>query len=94
MYKPGDSNFSDIASRQIALLFENVSKNYEITTGQRLLSLKHNPEVVTALREINLIIHEGDSVGLVGRNGSGKSTLLRLASGAENPTDGNIFGIE
>ena len=36
---------------------------------------------VQALHEINLEIHSGEIVGLVGSNGAGKTTLLRLMAG-------------
>ena len=38
----------------------------------------------------NLLINEGDRVGLIGINGSGKSTLLRLVAGLETPDDGSV----
>jgi ABC transport system ATP-binding/permease protein len=38
----------------------------------------------------NLMINEGDRIGLIGVNGSGKSTLLRLAAGLESPDAGNV----
>lgn len=38
----------------------------------------------------NLIINEGDRIGLIGVNGSGKSTLLRMVAGLESPDDGSV----
>lgn len=38
----------------------------------------------------NLIINEGDRIGLIGVNGSGKSTLLRLVAGLETPDEGTV----
>ncbi|MES3674777.1 ABC transporter ATP-binding protein [Halomonas elongata] len=42
------------------------------------------------LKDINLSIPKGVSVGLVGRNGAGKSTLLRLIAGMDHPERGSI----
>lgn len=41
-----------------------------------------------ALRGVDLTIHEGESVGVVGRNGAGKSTLLRLLARITEPSEG------
>ena len=46
--------------------------------------------VVTALRDINLDLREGDRLGLIGHNGAGKSTMLRLLAGCYPPTRGKI----
>ncbi|WP_421734394.1 ABC transporter ATP-binding protein [Cellulomonas sp.] len=43
-----------------------------------------------ALRDVNLDIEAGSTVGLVGHNGSGKSTLLKLIGGILQPTTGSV----
>lgn len=42
------------------------------------------------LREINLSIHMGSRVGIVGLNGCGKSTLIKLATDVIKPTKGTM----
>jgi ATP-binding cassette subfamily B protein len=44
-----------------------------------------------ALRDINLHVHPGETVGIVGRTGSGKSTLLALIMRTFEPPPGTIF---
>ncbi len=41
-----------------------------------------------ALKEIDLFVAEGESVGVIGRNGAGKSTLLKILSRITEPTAG------
>lgn len=43
-----------------------------------------------ALRDIDLEITLGSTVGLVGHNGSGKSTLLKVIGGILEPTSGSV----
>ena len=43
-----------------------------------------------ALRDIDLEIDLGTTVGLVGHNGSGKSTLLKVIGGILQPTSGTV----
>jgi lipopolysaccharide transport system ATP-binding protein len=47
--------------------------------------------VVSALRNINLELRDGDRLGILGHNGAGKSTLLRTLAGIYRPTTGSIF---
>lgn len=42
------------------------------------------------LKDINLTVHKGESLAIVGRNGAGKSTLLKILSGVIQPTSGDI----
>ena len=44
--------------------------------------------VLHALRNINLVLAQGDRVALVGANGAGKSTLLRVLAGIYPPISG------
>ncbi|MEM7125441.1 MAG: ABC-F family ATP-binding cassette domain-containing protein [Chloroflexota bacterium] len=57
------------------LTVSNISKQY----SERLL-----------FDGANLLINDGDRIGLIGVNGSGKSTLLRLVSGLETPDGGGV----
>lgn len=50
-----------------------------------------NSRYVHALKGVNFIAEQGESIGVLGRNGSGKSTLMRLIAGKEAPTYGEIL---
>ncbi len=43
-----------------------------------------------ALKDIQLDVFKGQTLGIVGRNGSGKSTLLQLIVGTLTPTSGRV----
>jgi ABC-2 type transport system ATP-binding protein len=51
---------------------------------------REHRQLLWALKDINLTLFEGDTVGLIGPNGSGKSTLLRLVAGILFPSRGEI----
>jgi ABC-type sugar transport system ATPase subunit len=46
---------------------------------------------IQALRGVDLEVHKGEVVGLVGDNGAGKSTLVNILSGALQPNSGTIM---
>jgi len=52
------------------------------------ISFSYNDQVV--LKDVNLSIHKGDYLGVVGNNGSGKTTLLRIILGLISPKSGTI----
>ncbi|MCU1427037.1 MAG: transporter ATP-binding protein [Actinomycetia bacterium] len=43
-----------------------------------------------ALRDANLLVEPGETLGIIGRNGAGKSTMLRLLAGVTRPTTGKV----
>lgn len=53
--------------------------------------IKKNYSEKQLLEDVDLIIHEGDKIGLVGVNGSGKSTLLKIIAGVMEPEGGEII---
>ena len=59
------------------LKFDKVSKIY--------------PNEIGVLEDINLVIHAGEFVSIVGSSGAGKSTLLKLIYAEEEPTAGEIY---
>lgn len=46
---------------------------------------------IRALDNVDLLLEEGDRVGLIGHNGSGKTTLLRVLAGVYEPMIGRIM---
>ncbi|MBI1172911.1 ATP-binding cassette domain-containing protein [bacterium] len=61
--------------------------------GELLLSLRgisKNFGAVSALTDIELDVHAGEVVALVGDNGAGKSTLVKVLAGVHQPTSGSI----
>jgi len=58
---------------------DSVVKRYQTRAGTH-----------TVLNGVNLQVHRGDKIGILGRNGAGKSTLIRIMSGAELPNAGRV----
>ncbi|MDD2636624.1 MAG: ABC transporter ATP-binding protein [Bacteroidales bacterium] len=99
----------DDTNSNIAIAIDNLSKKYylgsnntNIKISDRLKSIftshkkseKIGEQEFYALKNINLKIFKGETIGVIGRNGAGKSTLLKVLSQITEPTDGcvTIFG--
>ena len=55
------------------------------------VSLTYAGNAEATLTDINLKIHRGETVGLIGSTGSGKSSLVHLISRFYDATEGNVF---
>ena len=60
------------------------------TIAQRL-GVDVREEVVHAVDGVNMTVHPGEVVGLVGESGCGKSTLGRMVAGIIEPSDGDLL---
>jgi ABC-2 type transport system ATP-binding protein len=47
-------------------------------------------DAVSAVAELDLVIHRGESVGLIGENGAGKSTTVKMLTGILVPSSGSL----
>ncbi len=65
----------------MSIILDHVSHIYESGTAMEF----------AALKDINLVIPDGQFIGLIGHTGSGKSTLVQHLNGLLKPTDGNIY---
>lgn len=50
----------------------------------------YSPKKLSILKGINLTVHQGESVAIMGRSGEGKSTLLQVLGTLDNPSTGSL----
>jgi ABC-2 type transport system ATP-binding protein len=81
----------------VAIEVAEVSKRFKLyhekytSLKERAIHLGRMPyEEFWALRDIELEVKQGQTIGLLGHNGSGKSTLLKCIAGILQPTSGQI----
>ncbi len=84
--------------REIAIQVKDLSKRYKLYDHNRdrvidALGLSRKPHYREhmALDRINMTIHRGETVGIIGTNGSGKSTILKIITGVLNQTSGEVI---
>ena len=57
----------------------------------KISHLRKEYENVTPLKDVNVEIHKGDIISIIGPSGTGKSTLIRCINMLETPTAGEIW---
>ena len=70
-------------------MMENNMRTNDVTI--RVRGLKKDFNDVSVLKGIDIDIHKGDVVCVIGASGSGKSTFLRCLNLLEQPTGGSIY---
>src|SRR5574344_1024004 len=82
---------------EVVIRVKNMTKKFKLyydkpsTLKERLVFWnKKKADERVVLKDINLDIHKGETVALIGVNGSGKSTLLKLMTKIIYPTSGKI----
>lgn len=68
-----------------------VAKRYVPRIELRGVHFHYNPQSPWVLKGVNLQVHPGQRIGIVGKTGSGKSTLIDLIMGLLTPTQGEIL---
>lgn len=71
------------------LLSENRDEPLEIVFDQ--VSFRYEGAEEDSIRDLNLTIHAGEKVAVVGNNGAGKTTLVKLLCGLYEPVRGRIL---
>jgi oligopeptide/dipeptide ABC transporter ATP-binding protein len=72
----------------VILELRGVRKEYPVTAGA---VMQRKVGSVQAVRGIDLVLRQGESLGVVGESGCGKSTLGRMIVGLERPTAGQVL---
>jgi ATP-binding cassette subfamily B protein len=74
-----DGTLTEGENTDVAVSFRNVSFRYPGTTGRPVL------------KNINLDVHRGETLAIIGATGSGKTSLVNLIPRFYDPTEGEVF---
>jgi ABC-type multidrug transport system fused ATPase/permease subunit len=87
-----DIIYKEINSYTQAKTFENSLENFKFQSEIELCKVNFSfSDKSVVLKNINLKINRGQTIGIIGESGSGKSTLVDILIGLHKPTSGEIF---
>lgn len=67
------------------------SKKFENGIKIQNISFSYNEKIGAVLNDVNIYIHKGESVAIIGESGAGKSTLADIILGLLEPYSGGIY---
>lgn len=69
---------------------QNGKSSQVMLSAKGLRKAFYVPAEVQILKNVNLEVHKGETVAIMGRSGEGKSTLLQILGTLENPCSGSL----
>lgn len=84
------SNELMIEIRDLTKVYKMYDKPIDRLKESLSITHKQYSKDFYALNNINLEIHRGENIGIIGTNGAGKSTLLKIITGVLSPTSGTV----
>jgi ABC-type polysaccharide/polyol phosphate transport system ATPase subunit len=79
-----------ISARGVSKRYIKYHDNPMLLSTLKMMRRGTRREQLWAVRDLDLTVHAGECVGVLGRNGSGKSTLLQMVAGITAPTLGEM----
>lgn len=82
--------------KKVAIQLKNITKSYTLkhekpTLTDNFFSSRNSIEKFISLNKLDLTIHKGEKIGIIGANGAGKTTLLKIIAGITTPNTGSVL---